>query len=286
MLVAIQSKEEKRRSSPSDHKHERVPLCKLPKAISRTSLNRDDNADNISHLTLSQRSSCSQSSSDTTSQGTRSSQGDASTQCSEETEDPFLPPFDPAPYYPEGFTEEDEERLHSSVEELKESKALQSFLCDSLHIHPNELPQTLESILKSAIYTVSGETLLSSYRPIKYIPTNSRVIKRDKSENETSESSNTTLTSGRYISEEDYLPMTGLQTPEIKEENTMAETIKPNTKLKHVQELGALLQTAINDSDIQRAQELAKTLALEPVTVSVDVNLKPNTPDDKNKEFR
>ena len=141
LLVAIQTTDEKRHSYFSEHRETRVRLSKLPRAVSGTSIDKDDLSETSSHLRSSQSSV-----------GSKETQFASSPDLSDDYEaydtyDTLPAPFDPAPYYPEGFTVEDEERFQSSVDELKENKALKSFLCDSLHIHPNELPQTLESLL-------------------------------------------------------------------------------------------------------------------------------------------
>lgn len=163
---------------------------------------------------------------------------------------------------------------------MKENKILKSFLCDSLHIHPEELPQTLESILKSAITTVSGDTTLQSIRFPKYVPNARGVIKRDTSKSKNDEVDN--AADEKLIStDEDYIPMT----PKT-EEPRMTDTAKPSGKLQQVQEVAELLQTAINNNDVEGAQKFAKALAEDQVDVKIEAKLKPVPQDERNKEFR
>lgn len=264
LLIAVQSKVEKRQSACIDRQDRRVAISTLPREVSRTSLDKDDQSDTSSY------------------QRAHSSTGTEGSCCSvfneEITQEDLVAPFDLAPYFPGGFTAEEEERLQSTVEDLKDNEALKSLLCDSLHIHPNELPQTLESILRSA---VSGETFRSIFHS-NY--SQGSVIKRPDLKDE---KSNGELTEERESSEEEvYLPM-GVTNPAKTEVQKMAESSKPPTKLQQAQKTAELLQTAINNSEVQRAQEYAKYLAEEPVSVTIDVKMKEDTPtDDRNKEFK
>ena len=66
----------------------------------------------------------------------------------------------------------------------------------------------------------------------------------------------------------------------------MASASNSNPKLRQVQETAELLQTAINNTDVANAQKFAKLLAEELVDVKIDVKLKPNPQEEKNKEFK
>lgn len=209
----------------------------------------------------------------------------------------LAPPFDPAPY--EIFAQEAQAKVETKEDNPTEHIVTKSInlLCDSLHIHPNELPQTLESLLKS---TTLSETIRSREATPKL---ESR--KSAKKDTELSDSDGEALkpnddserlNSEHLASEDLYVPMRLVTRPadetEITEESEslkgeMSSLAGPNPALKKAEEIAHGLEAAINNSDLVKAQEYAKELTLQNVTCRVtDLKLKEQSPSDKENEFR
>ncbi|XP_052816641.1 ranBP-type and C3HC4-type zinc finger-containing protein 1-like isoform X2 [Mya arenaria] len=210
------------------------------------------------------------------------------------------PPFDDiAPYDPDGILQT-LARYPTIFESVDNSSVLTNIsnLCDSLHIHPNELPQTLESILKSAAeITLSGN--ICDINEDKSAPEKDNCTDGGKESNFP-----TYFSLGQFKSDiEDhdkhgpspikpklnstYFPMGVVKrsSPEIRERK-MSDSSKPSLKLKKCQETAKLLQTAINSSDVQHAQEYAKQLAVEKVEVDIDVKLKENKEEENQFDLK
>lgn len=214
----------------------------------------------------------------------------------------LTPPFDPAPYIPDGDFFDDKESLKSAS---NDSGVLESInhLCDSLHIHPNELPQTLSSILRSATY-YSDDTEEIHPGTLKHKSEFGSHLNQPSVKHRWHKGRQSViqerLNSEFIPSEERYIPMgyaavtaqktdsRGEKEIESKEEKEtiMANQSQQNQRLQKAQELAQLLQTSINNSDPIHAQEYANQLASQNVIVAVDVKLKTQSPAERDKEFK
>ena len=162
------------------------------------------------------------------------------------------PPFDPAPYVPMVY---DGKNLYRSTDdpecisgEILEPEEITD-LCDSLHIHPKELPKRLASILDS----------LGS------------ISERD--------SENQRIDSGNQKSEELYMQM-GV-------EKKMSAPNPPSARLQEAMAIAKSLQKAINDGDQQLAVMNAVKLAADNnVTVTIEVKEKSSQPDERDVPFK
>ena len=169
----------------------------------------------------------------------------------------FEAPFDPAPYVP--LTDAGEEFNNPISEGDTENKTVEenyikpseiSEHCDSLHIHPKELPRRLASILNS-IGSISSDT----------DPDNQR------------------LDSQHLISEEVYMQM-GV-------ERKMTTPSSPSARLQEAMKTAKSLQKAINEGDQQLAVMNAVKLAADiNVTVTIEVKEKTSQLEDRDPVFR
>ena len=219
------------------------------------------------------------------------------------TDENFMePPFSPAPFETaftntirvlKKFSSEIARQESKSPNPYKALLKDISAQCDSLHIHPNELPQTLESLLNS-IRAHSNELDYTNFDPSSV----DTLKESDNSEGSENPSDNTKdsgnhkhkkfvsvtnlcILSENIPTEERYLPMGA----DIKED--MAKERIDNPKLKKAKELGELLASAINDKDQVRAGEYAMQLARDNmVKVKVNVDLKGGANEDVDKEFK
>ena len=161
-------------------------------------------------------------------------------------------PFEPAPYVPWGYSRLDSVKSIIDTENKAREKAQVNpreinELCDSLHIHPRELPRRLASILNSI-----GSEL---------------------------DSDNQRLDSNRQLSEELYMQM-GV-------EKKMSITSQPSARLQEALKLGKCLQTAINDGDQEAAIMCAVKLAADNnLIVTIDVKEKVSVPEGRELLFR
>ena len=166
-------------------------------------------------------------------------------------------PFDPAPYVP--WTNAGEEFNKAISESYTENKTVAennvkpseiSNICDSLHIHPKELPRRLTSILNS-IGSINSDT----------DPFNQR------------------LDSQRLISEELYMQM-GV-------EKKMTAPSSPSARLQEAMKTAKSLQKAINEGDQQLAVMNAVKLAADTnITVTIEVKEKASQQEDRDPVFR
>ena len=166
-------------------------------------------------------------------------------------------PFDPAPYVP--WTNAGEEFDNAISESYTEKKTVDesyvkpseiSNICDSLHIHPKELPRRLTSILNS-IGSINSDT----------DPFNQR------------------LDSQRLISEELYMQM-GV-------EKKMTAPSSPSARLQEAMKTAKSLQKAINEGDQQLAVMNAVKLAADTsITVTIEVKEKASQQEDRDPVFR
>ena len=165
-------------------------------------------------------------------------------------------PFDPAPFVP--WTDVGEE-LKTISESYTENKSVEdnyvklgdiSALCDSLHIHPKELPRRLASILNS-IRSISSDT----------------------------DQINQRLDSQHLISEELYMQM-GV-------EKKMATPSSPSARLQEAMKTAKILQKAINEGAQQLAGENAVKLAADAnIMVTIEVKEKVSQQEDRDPVFR
>lgn len=162
------------------------------------------------------------------------------------------PPFDPAPYVPMVY---DGKNLYRSTDdpECISGEKLEpneiTDLCDSLHIHPKELPRRLASILDS-LGSISEK-----------------------------DSANKRFDSGNQKSEELYMQM-GV-------EKKMSAPNPPSARLQEAMAIAKSLQKAINDGDQQLAVMNAVKLAADNnVTVTIEVKEKSSQPDERDVPFK
>lgn len=209
-----------------------------------------------------------------------------------------------APFYPAPFIPADPRRFYADLDERSPSvnynpELLHSItlLCDSLHIHPRELPHRLESILNSDNGSIESEdTILSPlkdrYKP--YCQSTLKTTERERSQTYPLDDVTERLNSEFLPSEELYLPM-GRSIAEnqyITIKNNKEKTISMmeqavmNPQLQKVQDVAHSLQTAINNSDEISSQEYAKQLAAQNVIVTIEVKLKQQSLADKDNEFK
>ena len=202
----------------------------------------------------------------------------------------LTPPFDPAPFIPADWVPPTQGKGGNSVyNQSHDSAVLRSItnLCDSLHIHPNELPQTLGSILKSARINSEGHDSGQTVSPVN-VPDRKTVLKKCPKDESVER-----LNSEFLQTEELYIPM-GFAAVDnkktyqkVEEDKTnMAQQRQNNPRMHLPQEAAQLLQTAINNNDAGHAQEYAKQLADDNnVTVTIDVKLRTQIPNERDKEF-
>ncbi|KAL4234057.1 hypothetical protein ACF0H5_005711 [Mactra antiquata] len=213
------------------------------------------------------------------------------------------PPFEPASFFT--FDYEGKEKTEAKEDSVEDSTDANknTIFCDSLHIHPNELPQTLESLKKSYLLSQSG--------PLKKATPDSK-SSSSVGEESLGDDKKEFLNSDQLPSSERYLPMeiapdtveeTGsyVKFADVKREKTkqsmlqtiserrsqskMANQSRCDPQLKTAEELAHSLEAAINNNEVVKAQDFAKKLSLYGVTCRIDVKLKPHNPDDKDKEF-
>ena len=162
-------------------------------------------------------------------------------------------PFDPAPFMP--WTDVGDE-LKTISESHTENKSVEdnyvkpgdiSNLCDSLHIHPKELPRRLASILNS-IGSLSSDN-------------------------------DQRLDSQRLISEELYMQM-GV-------EKKMAAPSSPSARLQEAMKTAKSLQKAINEGHQRLAEMNAVKLAADAnIMVTIEVKERVSQQEDRDPVFR
>lgn len=162
-------------------------------------------------------------------------------------------PFDPAPFEPWTFAQDFNTTTSftgigdKSVTESGIKPRELSDLCDSLHLHPKELPKRLASILNS----LGSDTDRDNQR----------------------------LDSQHLISEELYIQM-GV-------EKKMLAPSSPSAVLQEAMKIARSLQTAINEGDQQIAiMNAARLAAIPNITVTVDVKEKSSQQEEKDPLFR
>ena len=173
-------------------------------------------------------------------------------------------PFDPAPYVPWPYfrqnTLESIANIKTSTDEVRLGPSEIDELCDSLHIHPKELPRRLASILNSIGSEINtGDQRLESNRKI---------------------SEDQRLDSERQLSEDLYMQM-GV------EKKMSVPPVQLSAKLQEALKLGKCLQTAINDGDQEAAVMCAVKLAADSnLLVTIDVKEKVSVPEERELQFR
>ena len=173
-------------------------------------------------------------------------------------------PFDPAPYVPWPYfrqnTLESIANIKTSTDEVRLGPSEIDELCDSLHIHPKELPRRLASILNSIGSEINtGDQRLESNRKI---------------------SEDQRLDSERQLSEDLYMQM-GV------EKKMSVPPVQLSAKLQEALKLCKCLQTAINDGDQEAAVMCAVKLAADSnLLVTIDVKEKVSVPEERELQFR
>jgi len=286
VLVAIQTAEDKRRSALNSHRLSRISLADLPHTVKTA----DDRSTSPASHHSAEVFSSDNDSVDDSSHGSLDSKGD-NCQKFGGSGDPI---FDLAPFYTgnDSFSStikrtetisRDFDQVHKSITEL----------CDSLHIHPKELPQRLDSILKSEEwdYTLSGNIVNIDCED------KPKVCKPSSNNTEGERFDSTYLYLGNFKREvvvpsahkkdgdrwenvdSDYYPMGMIKRPDsaMTKESEMAtganDPTKVSPKLKQSQETGKLLQLAINSHDREQAQLYAGQLADDHVEVNIQVKV-------------
>lgn len=267
LLLAIQTKLEKEKSSSSLKRHSRLSLANLQEITSDTE----------------ESPACSEDSS------------------SEETEKAVFegslaPPFDPAPYcldeVKDSRNEHDKDFKQGETSAIFEKRAVNiDELCDSLNIHPDELPQTLQSILRSIQGHNSVENLYSDELQLR--GRGPPIINRYSAPAKVEDSGEWGLKSEFLPTEELYIPMGQFdierqkikQKEESSKDKSMAEKMKLSPTVQKPQILAQMLQTAISSGEGEKAVEYARQLAMMKVTVMIEVQGKQQSPAEKDKEF-
>lgn len=297
VLVAIQTAEDKRRSALNSHRLSRISLADLPHTVKTA----DDRSTSPTSHHSAEVFSSDNDSVDDSSHGSLDSKGhncriflDSKGDNCPKFGGSGDPIFDLAPFYTgnDSFSStikrtetisRDFDQVHKSITEL----------CDSLHIHPKELPQRLDSILKSEEwdYTLSGNIVNIDCED------KPKVCKPSSNNTEGERFDSTYLYLGNFKREvvvpsaqkkdvdcwedngSDYYPMGMIKRPDsaMTKESEMATGVddptKVSPKLKQSQETGKLLQLAINNRDREQAQLYAGQLADDNVEVNIQVKL-------------
>ena len=174
-------------------------------------------------------------------------------------------PFDPAPYVPWPYfrqnTLESIANIKTPTDEVRLGPSEIDELCDSLHIHPKELPRRLASILNS----IGSEINSGDHR----LESNGKISVDQR------------LDSEHQLSEDLYMQMG------VEKKMSVPPPVQLSAKLQEALKLGKCLQTAINDGDQEAAVMCAVKLAADSnLLVTIDVKEKVSVPEERELQFR